>query len=752
MNSETALEPPINSGVWHRLFFYKWYKSLSGWTVAVFSLLTVLFILYQIFQWGDEKQVAFLADIAQAVFSIGVVVFSWRVVRHPSIDSDSKRAWRSAAIAFTAYSFGHVIWFYYSSILQIEPFPSLADVGFWLFYPLMMWALLSFPTAKTSQSEKIKFLLDVGIVLLGGTTAVWDFIIRPTIEKSGDNDLTMTLLNLSYVVGDLVLLLGVATILLRLPSKVNKIALFIIVAGLHCNAISDIGFAYFTLQGTYTAGHWIDNFFIIGLLVFLFAVHFQYQNLSLTEQVNEEPEEQLVSHKFSWLPYLAIGVVFGVLVYETREFLAQSLGVIVFASLIVTGLVVLRQITAIKENVRYHADQAKRQSEVHFRLLVQNSSDLITILNTEGKILYESPSIKNVLGFEVEELTGSQSFELIHPDDVEKRKDIFERLKNEPESIISEELRFKHKDGKWHVLETVSRVFNEENNNLSGILVNSRDITERKLDEEKLKIYMAKLEQSNRELQDFAYVASHDLQEPLRKVQAFGDRLHRKCGERLSEEGQDYIRRMREAAGRMQTLISDLLTFSRVTTKAQPFRHVDVKKITDEVVSDLEVRIEQTKGKVEVGDLPTIDADPVQIRQLMQNLIGNALKFHRPDETPVIKVYAEDDTLTTESFVLDGEEIQTVGSGNQQCKIVIQDNGIGFDEKYLDKIFTVFQRLHGRTEYEGSGIGLAVCRKIVERHGGNITAKSKPSEGAKFFITLPILQEKGDISIYETRS
>jgi signal transduction histidine kinase len=262
------------------------------------------------------------------------------------------------------------------------------------------------------------------------------------------------------------------------------------------------------------------------------------------------------------------------------------------------------------------------------------------------------------------------------------------------------------------------------------------EIAERQRAEAELKAFTAQLERSNRELQDFAYVASHDLQEPLRKIRAFGDRLRTSCGETLSARGQDYLERMQQAAARMQTLINDLLTFSRVTTKAQPFRPVDLAQMAREVVSDLEVRIEQSGGRVEVAALPIIDADPLQMRQLLQNLLGNALKFHRPEVPPMVKLASE---------LLPMQEAGSAGhAAPPMCQLHIEDNGIGFDEQYLDRIFTPFQRLHGRGEYEGTGIGLAVCRKIVERHGGSITARSAPGQGAVFLVMLPIAQPKGD--------
>jgi signal transduction histidine kinase len=263
----------------------------------------------------------------------------------------------------------------------------------------------------------------------------------------------------------------------------------------------------------------------------------------------------------------------------------------------------------------------------------------------------------------------------------------------------------------------------------------TREIGERKRAEAELRLYADKLEQSNRELQEFAYVASHDLQEPLRKVRAFGDRLHDKYAPVLGEQGCDYLTRMQSAAARMQTLIDGLLSYSRVTTKAQPFVPVDLKQTTMEVLSDLEMRIEQVGGRVEVGDLPTIEADPLQMRQLLQNLIGNALKFHKDDAAPVVRVSAQ---------LLNGHEPAPgeVVLAPDKCRICVRDNGIGFEEKYTERIFQVFQRLHGRGAYEGAGIGLAVCRKIAERHHGTIMAHSTLGDGSTFTVTLPLRQNE----------
>jgi len=267
-----------------------------------------------------------------------------------------------------------------------------------------------------------------------------------------------------------------------------------------------------------------------------------------------------------------------------------------------------------------------------------------------------------------------------------------------------------------------------------GTIVSSaiRDITNRKRAEEKLAAFSRQVQRSNRELEQFASIASHDLQEPLRKIQAFGDRLQSKCGQVLGEQGRDYLKRMQSAAARMQAFINNLLTFSRLTAGSRTFVRVDLTQVVHEVLADLEDRVHQTEGRVDVGQLPTVEADPMQMRQLLQNLISNSLKFHRPQQPPLIQV---------QGTILEN------GHNKSVCQITVQDNGIGFEEAYLDRIFEAFQRLHGPSEFEGTGMGLTICRRIVERHGGSITARSAPGQGAIFVVSLPAKQpEEEEVS------
>jgi light-regulated signal transduction histidine kinase (bacteriophytochrome) len=233
---------------------------------------------------------------------------------------------------------------------------------------------------------------------------------------------------------------------------------------------------------------------------------------------------------------------------------------------------------------------------------------------------------------------------------------------------------------------------------------------------EELERQARELVRSNTELDQFASIASHDLQEPLRKVRTFTERITETEVDNLSERGLDYLRRANASAERMQTLIEDLLRYSRVSTQGRPFTSVDLRAVAADVLEDLSEQVSRTGAVVRVGKLPTVNADAPQMRQLLQNLISNALKFRREGVTPELDVAAK------------------VESG--WATITVRDNGIGFDPQYSRRIFRVFERLHGRGAYPGTGIGLALCRKIAERHGGTIVARSVPDEGSTFTVTM----------------
>jgi light-regulated signal transduction histidine kinase (bacteriophytochrome) len=257
------------------------------------------------------------------------------------------------------------------------------------------------------------------------------------------------------------------------------------------------------------------------------------------------------------------------------------------------------------------------------------------------------------------------------------------------------------------------------------------DITDRKQAEDELRLLAACLKQSNQELENFAFIASHDLKEPLRTIHNFSGLLVNRCHRQLDAQGQDYVQRIRRACRRMQTQIDDLLALSRITTQAQPFVSVDLNQIAVNVLFALEAKIQETQAKIEVEPLPTVEADPGQIYQLLQNLISNALKFHG-SHPPQIRIYSHIQLPELASLSTEVSETELI------CQILVEDQGIGFDEQYLDRIFKPFERLHRHNDCDGTGIGLAICRKIAERHKGSLTAKSRLGHGATFIVSLPM--------------
>jgi len=404
-------------------------------------------------------------------------------------------------------------------------------------------------------------------------------------------------------------------------------------------------------------------------------------------------------------------------------------------------LLIFGTITAVTASVLI--GRAIVNTEARKTAILDAALDCIISIDKTGKVTEFNPAAEETFGYQRADALGRELADLIIPPNLRDahRKGLAHYLKTGEGPVLNRRVEVPgvRSDGSELPLElSITRIRVKGPAQFTAYL---RDITERKeaenamqraneFLEERVAERTAELEdanvalsRSNQELDQFASVASHDLQEPLRKIQAFGDRLNKKFAAQLGEQGRLYVERMGYSATRMRTLIDSLLTFSRVTTKAEPFVPTELEEIANEVVEDLEGRLQEVDGRVEIGKLPKINADPLQMRQLFQNLIANGLKFRRSEEPPVVKVDAK----------IDGGEL---------CEISFADNGIGFEEVYLDRIFDVFQRLHGRQEYDGTGMGLAIVRKIVERHGGTITATSELEKGSTFLVTLPVRQDE----------
>jgi PAS domain S-box-containing protein len=354
----------------------------------------------------------------------------------------------------------------------------------------------------------------------------------------------------------------------------------------------------------------------------------------------------------------------------------------------------------------------KSQHEVIFN----SAPALIIYKDDQNNILRVNKAVADSLGLKASEIEGKHSKEFYHDHYEKYYADDLEVINSgKPKLGIVEPYRLESGERGW--VQTDKAPYIDQNGKVRGIILFAIDITKQKEAENTAKKYATELEQINEELHNFASIASHDLQEPLRKIITFGDRLATRIPE-TDEQGNDYLNRMQNSALRMRSLVEDLLQYTRVETKVRPFEVTDLNKVVQTVLNDLEVRLKGSEGVVKINSLPTIEADPVQLHQLFLNMIGNALKFHREGTPAVVN-------------------LDSVRKENGYWEISIEDNGIGIDEEHVDKIFKPFERLHGRTTYEGTGIGLTICNKIVSRHGGEIKVKRQSTNGVTFLITLP---------------
>lgn len=419
------------------------------------------------------------------------------------------------------------------------------------------------------------------------------------------------------------------------------------------------------------------------------------------------------------------------------------------------GLVLLFDIYVIYQ--QYQIGVIRRQLNERdelFRLITEKAADMIAVVDTKGQRVYNSPSYERIMGYSPEELGATSSLEQIHPDDREKIKAAAAETSR---SGVGRriEYRMRHKDGSWRVLESTASTIVDTEGNVDKLVIVNRDITDRKRAETALKEYQIHLEElvamrttelieaneqlerditernraqqeltrkveelarSNADLEQFAYVASHDLQEPLRMVISYTQLLARRYRGKLDTSADEFIGFAVDGASRMQQLIQDLLSYSRLTIRGKELQFTETGAACNAALENLRESIKNANAEVSVGPLPTVLADATQLAQLFQNLIGNAIKY-RNRRRPEIGVDARSD-------------------GNEWV-FSVQDNGIGIEPQYFERIFQMFQRLHTRKDYSGTGIGLAICRKIVERHGGKIWVESHPGQGSTFLFTIP---------------
>jgi PAS domain S-box-containing protein len=435
-------------------------------------------------------------------------------------------------------------------------------------------------------------------------------------------------------------------------------------------------------------------------------------------------------HSFSYSPvYDETGGVGGILVTVTRNNITvNKLGTMQSAEMLIAAN--LELVSRLEE---------LRQSEERYHNMINEVKDYaILLMDTDGTILNWNKGAEEIKGYRSDEIIG-KNFRIFYPASDQQSK-LPEKLIAEAASMgkATHEGWRVRKDGNMFWGNIVITALHNENNEIIGFSKVTRDLTERKLAEDRLRVYATQLEhknneleRSNNELSSFSYVASHDLQEPLRKIQAFGNLILEHDAQMISDTGKDYFNRMIKAAARMQSLIDSLLEFSRITTTQKEFEQTDLNELLQDVLKEMRERIKDTHTTVTASRLPVVPVIPFQFKQLLSNLISNSIKYSKEGVDPVIEITAKllpEGTLT----------INEAQAGMPYLEFSVCDNGIGFELEHAEKVFELFQRLHGKNEYSGSGIGLAICKKIAENHGGFMTAEGKPGKGANFQFYMPV--------------
>jgi PAS domain S-box-containing protein len=399
----------------------------------------------------------------------------------------------------------------------------------------------------------------------------------------------------------------------------------------------------------------------------------------------------------------------------------------------------------VVEGEEGHELYTLKTADTTYRVIIETMNEGAVTLATSGLIVYSNSTFALLVGKPLSQVTGLSFYSFVSADNLQQCQSLFaeDQIANRKEEISL----IDSNGTRIPCLLSVTTLELDEGTSLSVIVT---DLTSQKEAQQQLRQNNDRLEKSNvaleisnhalnlsnDNLEQFAYVASHDLQEPLRKIQSFGELLTVHYGHNLDDEGLNIIHRMSAAATRMSLLIKDLLNYSRLTTQQTPFKKVDLNLLLTDILDDLSVAVSESGVVIERENLPVINGDSAQLQQLFMNLLSNALKFRHPDITPHIRVSAR--RLLATDIPPSALATPADSSPNRPFhQISITDNGIGFDEKYTDRIFQVFQRLHGKAQYPGSGVGLAICRKVVLNHRGGLTAQSKPGEGATFIIYLP---------------
>ncbi len=709
-----------------------WVLDWGGVLTIAMGVLFLCYVAWLVLIRPADNVNTLVTDCLQPLISFGMTLLAWRASRQKALDSRQRRAWQILTFSFLLYTTGNVMWAYYELVVRQDVAVTWADVPYLLYYPFCLTGLLTFPLGRAGRS-RLTFALDAGTVMLGAAIVIWYLILRPVALAEHASSLE-TAVTLAYPVANTVLLFGVIAVLLRRPAAIVRGALRILVFAIFFDATADFGYSYQTLSNNYFGGSWPDFFYMLAFVLMAFSA--QHQVFRARHPKPLEDNQGFEESPFSWLPYAAVGVAYTLLLYVALRFQhdhgMQPIVWLTVGAFMITALVVARQIVALRENSRLLAERAARESEARFVSLVKHSSDVITIVGGDGKVVYMSPSSETIFGYSPSELTGVQLREFLHPDDQERVRETLAELINQPGKTCSVEMRARDQNQNWlHVEANMTNLINEPS--VGGIVVNSRDVTERKKAEEALRASEERLRQAQKmeAVGQLAGGVAHDFNNLLAVIIGYADMLLRRIPE-SDERTLKQLGEIKKAGDRAKSLTTQLLAFSR--------KQVMQSKIVDLniIINDLDKMLRRLIGEhiemktVLKSDLGNVKADPGQIEQVLLNLAVNA-RDAMPDGGAL--------TIQTDSVVLDegyAQKDRLIEAGSYVV-IIVGDTGCGMSAEIQSRIFEPF--FTTKEKGKGTGLGLATVYGIIKQSGGSIWVDSDVGRGTTFKIYFPRVDE-----------
>jgi PAS domain S-box-containing protein len=667
-----------------------------------------------------------------------MTILAFRASRQPGLDVRTRRAWTILSISFLVYFAGNVLWFYYEIFVGEDLAVTWADAIYLSYYPIALAGLLTFPMARSGRS-RLTFALDAGTVMVGASMVVWYLILRP-IALAEQISALETVITMAYPVSNMVLLFGVVALLLRRPDEKVRLALRVLMVAVLFDAIADFGYSYMTLNGSYEGGSWPDCFYALSF--FLMALSGQFQWWKTKRSPLLDVTLATKSSPFPWLPYVAVVLAYSLLLIVSFKRTHDTVGDhsivwLIIGAFVITGLVVARQIIALRENSRLLAERATRATEARFVSLVEQSSDVITIIEPNGRVLYESPSVERVFGYSVAEALGRKLGEYVHPDNLAEISAEMAELCKTPGRRSHLEFRLLHKNGQYVDVEAVMTNLLDDPN-IRGIVINSRDIAERKQAEEALHESEEQLRQSQKmdAVGQLAGGVAHDFNNLLAVIIGYSDLLLTRPTAGLNENSQRKVEQINKAGHRAAGLTRQLLAFSR--------KQVLQPKLLDlnAVVSDMDKMLKRLIGEhIEMQtilspNLGIVKADPGQVEQVLLNLAVNA-RDAMPSGGKL--------TIETNNVMLDRQYSQTHRSVEPGAYVMlaVSDTGVGMSQEVKAKMFEPF--FTTKEKDKGTGLGLSTVYGIVKQSSGSIWVYSEPGHGTTFKVYLPSVDQEVDV-------